>query len=435
MEDSKATIKQMLWQALIFAGIVWTAGETPLTFALELELDAWHLIADGILSVIFIADVILHLKNSPLIRVSSGYSADEHNAGKKYRKSYWFPLDIMASIPFDIIVAILGLGTGFTVLRLLRLFRLIRIIKLFELFGSFELLPRHVRAAYIFFWVSLFVHWIACGWLVLTPAHAGVDRWTEYNIALYWAITTLTTIGYGDITPVSNLGRIYTMIIMITGVGLYGVVIGNFSKMLLEADRHKQAAKEKLSDLNLLMRHYEVPKNLQREVHAFYSHLLNKRISENDHKLISVLPRSLQDDLRVYMSVSLIGLLPLFSRATKDCLRFLATKLEPAVFSPGESIIKAGEEGHEMYIIGHGIVEVTTDEQTVVATLKDGEFFGEIALLQKVTRTANVRAKTYCDLYKLEKEDFLAVIDRFPALASQFKEAVEMRSGIQKKSA
>jgi len=58
------------------------------------------------------------------------------------------------------------------------------------------------------------------------------------------------------------------------------------------------------------------------------------------------------------------------------------------------------------------------DGRTVIASLKDGDFFGEIALLEHRTRSASVRAAVYCDLYRLGKEDFDRATSRFPEFAA-----------------
>jgi voltage-gated potassium channel len=72
-----------------------------------------------------------------------------------------------------------------------------------------------------------------------------------------------------------------------------------------------------------------------------------------------------------------------------------------------------------MFFISRGQCEVIgTDGRTVVATLRGGDFFGEIALLEHRPRSASVRAATYCDLYRLDKESFERVIAKFPEFAA-----------------
>ena len=85
------------------------------------------------------------------------------------------------------------------------------------------------------------------------------------------------------------------------------------------------------------------------------------------------------------------------------------------VYDSGQTIFRQGEPGADMFFISRGHCEVIgPDGRSVVATLREGDFFGEIALLEHRPRTASVRAATYCDLYRLDKESFDRVIERFP---------------------
>jgi voltage-gated potassium channel len=102
-------------------------------------------------------------------------------------------------------------------------------------------------------------------------------------------------------------------------------------------------------------------------------------------------------------------------------LRDVAQALEEKFYAPGQSIINIGDHGEEMFIIGHGSVEVSLADGKTIATLGEGSFFGEVALLQETTRTANVRAQAYCDLFLLKKSDFLRIIKDFPELLSSMK--------------
>jgi voltage-gated potassium channel len=82
-----------------------------------------------------------------------------------------------------------------------------------------------------------------------------------------------------------------------------------------------------------------------------------------------------------------------------------------------------------MYFVSRGELEVVSkDGQTVFSTLTDGDFFGEIALILKQPRTASVRATTYCDLYRLDRELFERVLSHYPEVAAKIQERAEERS-------
>jgi voltage-gated potassium channel len=193
-------------------------------------------------------------------------------------------------------------------------------------------------------------------------------------------------------------------------------------------DKHKEAMREKLHDLSIFMQHYGVPKSLQRQVFHYYGHILNQRISENDTKMIQELPPALRHELEVFMNVKLINGVPLFKNCPSICLKEVASSLEQNFFSPGEFIVRKGEIGAEMFLIGHGEVDVLDDDANVIATLKEGQFFGEIALLKTEKRIADVRAKSYCDLYILTKDNFIPILNRYPILEKNIKSVVLKRS-------
>ncbi len=101
--------------------------------------------------------------------------------------------------------------------------------------------------------------------------------------------------------------------------------------------------------------------------------------------------------------------------------------LNPVVYEAGETIIKQGEMGEEMYFVSRGQVEALDAAGKVLRTLTDGEFFGEISLLLAQPRSASVRAATTCDLFVLHKADFDRALKDHPQFAESLRELVRER--------
>ena len=419
MGSKKLTKAEVIWLGVIFWAVAFTACEAPFSFTFGTSLQDWQVVSDFIISGLFIADLVYHLRQR-----AKEKNKDMTTSGKWQYRALLF-VDVVACIPFDVIAYTTGMSQGIHFFKWLRLFRLIRIIKLFQFVTTLKIIPKFIKIQMILFFAIIAVHIIACLWIMVQPPEPGLDITTAYINGIYWVITTLTTIGYGDITPTTNAAKLFTMAIMITGVVLYGVVIGNVTKMITEAARYKEQANEKFTDLQLFMKHYNIPVRLQTAAFDYYNHLFTKRLSNNDQKIIGELPQALQTELQTYMNMKLIKSVPLFKMCSMACLKEIASALEQKNYSPGQNIINIGEQGNEMFIIAHGITEVILSDGNIVSSLHEGQYFGENALIEETTRIANVRAQNYCDLYKLEKEDFLRIIKTYPELREGIEEGIE----------
>jgi glucose-6-phosphate 1-dehydrogenase len=121
---------------------------------------------------------------------------------------------------------------------------------------------------------------------------------------------------------------------------------------------------------------------------------------------------------------------PLFEGADAVFLASLIMALKPVVFQPGDVVIHKGEIGSEMYLISRGEVDVIDGSGKVIATLGDGSFFGEISLLTSAPRNATIRAKTYCDLFVLDKAEFTRVLRDRPQFLESMLETAQARYNV-----
>jgi ATP-binding cassette subfamily B protein len=100
-------------------------------------------------------------------------------------------------------------------------------------------------------------------------------------------------------------------------------------------------------------------------------------------------------------------------------------------YAPGDTIIRQGDVGDKLYLIDRGQVEVTAQHDAAgeqhLNTLHDGDYFGEIALLLDIPRTASVRALGPVQVLSLSKADFRALVERLPGIAQRLAPTVQGR--------
>jgi MFS family permease len=126
------------------------------------------------------------------------------------------------------------------------------------------------------------------------------------------------------------------------------------------------------------------------------------------------------DELRILASV------PIFSPLPGASLEHLAGRLVPLRLEPGTIIVREGDPGDRFYIVAEGEVEITS-EGAPLTRLEAGGYFGEIALIRDVPRTATVVAKTPVVLYALDREDFLAAVTSHVPSEQAAEEVVSAR--------
>ncbi len=125
-------------------------------------------------------------------------------------------------------------------------------------------------------------------------------------------------------------------------------------------------------------------------------------------------------------ALDLLRGLPLFRPLPGPILEELASKLLVVSSSPGEQVIREGDAGDRFYVIGSGEVDVSAEGRPM-ATLGPGDYFGEIALLRDLPRTATVRAKSEARLYALERDEFLSAVTGHPESAEAADAVVASR--------
>lgn len=327
------------------------------------------------------------------------------------------PLSIFAFLVFDTTV-------GWILLLNLLCARHIRQIKPFlDQYDSLQ--PMTYRLIPLFLSLPLLVHLIACGWIALGSGTAGIDAdpILTYVKAIYWAFTTLTTVGYGDISAKTIPQMLYACGTQVIGVGVFGFILSNVASLLSRSDAAREHHMNNLDKIETFMRNHKIPHDLKARTRNYYHYLWTTKQGYQDTSLIEGLPHKLQSDLFFHINRSIVEKVPFLNKASAEMIEDLMDQLEPRIYVPGERIFRIDEPGDCLYFIQSGQVDIIGRDNQVLIRLSDGAFFGEIALLTDKPRSATAKAVGYCDLFLLHRQAFHHVANAYP----EFKMHLEQR--------
>jgi len=152
----------------------------------------------------------------------------------KYILSFYGLIDLIAILPFY-----LSFGVDLRSLRVLRMFRLFRLIKLVRYSKALSRYQRAMKIANeelaIFFFAAVMLIFLAGAGIYFFENSAQPDVFTSIFSSLWWAVATLTTVGYGDIYPITTGGKLFTFFILMIGLGIVAVPAGILASALSKA--------------------------------------------------------------------------------------------------------------------------------------------------------------------------------------------------------
>jgi voltage-gated potassium channel len=203
----------------------------------------------------------------------------------------------------------------------------------------------------------------------LIERNAQPDKFGTIPDAMWWAIVTLGTIGYGDVVPITTLGRIVAGITIFVGFIMIALPIG----------------------------------------------IVATAFAEQIHRRDFV------------VTWGMVARVPLFAGLKASDIADIMRLLRAQQVEDGAIITRRGEPAHSMYFIAAGNVEIQLKDKRV--RLGAGQFFGEIAVLRRARRSATATAITRVSLLALDAHDMHALMDRQPQIAERIREVARHRIG------
>ncbi|XP_055295975.1 uncharacterized protein LOC129565282 isoform X3 [Sitodiplosis mosellana] len=382
---------------------------------------------DCITDIIFILDIVVQLRTGYLEQGLMVY--DDKKLALHYMRSRKFLFDLAALIPLDLLQ--IRLGTQ-PLLRFPRFLKVYRSVKFYYIVESRTVWPNLWRVVNLIHILLILAHWFGCFYFLLSEVEGFQGDWVypyrpgdyatltrKYLGSLYWSTLTLTTIG--DLpTPETNAEYIFTIVSYLIGVFIFATIVGQVGNVITNRNANRLEFERLLDGAKTYMRHHKVPGGMKRRVLRWYDYSWSRgRIQGGGdiNTALGLLPDKLKTELALHVNLSVLKKVTIFQECQPEFLHDLVLKMKAYIFTPGDSICRKGEVAREMFIIADGILEVLSETGKVLTTMKAGDFFGEIGILNLDglnKRTADVRSVGYSELFSLSREDVLAAMKDYP---------------------
>uniref|UniRef100_A0AAX7T982 Potassium voltage-gated channel, subfamily H (eag-related), member 5b n=1 Tax=Astatotilapia calliptera TaxID=8154 RepID=A0AAX7T982_ASTCA len=469
------------WDWVILILTFYTAIMVPYNVSFKTKQNniVW-LVLDSVVDVIFLVDIVLNF-HTTFVGPGGEVISDPKLIRMNYLKT-WFVIDLLSCLPYDIINAFenvdevsLGISTvvrggisslfsSLKVVRLLRLGRVARKLDHYLEYGAAVL----VLLVCVF---GLVAHWLACIWYsigdyeVIDEATNTIkmDSWLyqlaisigspyQYNASgsgeweggpgkdslyitsLYFTMTSLTTIGFGNIAPTTDGEKIFSVAMMMVGSLLYATIFGNVTTIFQQMYANTNRYHEMLNNVRDFLKLYQVPKGLSERVMDYIVSTWSMTKGIDTEKVLSICPKDMRADICVHLNRKVFNEHPAFRLASDGCLRSLAVEFQTTHCAPGDLIFHAGESVDTLCFVVSGSLEVIQDDE-VIAILGKGDVFGDVFWKETTLAhaCANVRALTYCDLHVIKREALLKVLEFYSSFANSFSRNLILTCNLRKR--
>ena len=253
-----------------------------------------------------------------------------------------------------------------------------------------------------------------CNWLVLDNVQDALVE-QQFLRSLHWSVSILTTVGYGDIKPVTTYETVFAIIWIYISACYFFYLFGLIGSYMESANVASNEQEDKMDSINKYMQLKKLPGPLRREIRSYFIMLWELQRGIDEHDILNSLPPSLHESITSHLYEKCILNINLFENCNPDFIRSLIAKLEQQIYLKGDYIVRDGDMGDLMFIINTGRVEIlATDKVTSINSLNEGSFFGEASFFLQLRRTVYVQAVSLCNISQLSKRNFELVAANFP---------------------
>lgn len=447
-------ILKSIWNGIVSILLLYTATIMPLSMAFfESDTqDVWFSI-DIILDCLFFIDIIITF-NSAFYDNCGVLISNRKEITFRYLKS-WFLFDLLSCIPFNLISgaqkhnfnSLIRLARLPRLAKLLRLSRLLKVLKsssqsgfIHKIEDQLDIETSFMRLFQGFMTAIILVHLMACLWFysakfqdfdvntwVVTFGYIDMSIGSLYLRSLYFIMTTLATVGYGDIYPCNDIERILVIAWIIIVMFFMTFNISSMSNMISNIDTKESVLQFKTSLIDDFCRENKLSKQLRIRLKDAlkYSTENNGGSLYNKQELILQLPKKLRFEVALAMHKGFAREIEFFQRYNSTFVSNIIPLLISQRFRKGDVIYKEKDHPDEVYFIVCGRVGYIFFEKAVVFQHAfKGDHFGFFEIFQSAHRMFSTKATMSTEILTLRKNILLNILKQFPNVEQEIKEMI-----------
>jgi len=375
----------------------------------------------------------------------------------------WLFVDALSSLPIDTIfsVATSHKSNKGSFLRLVRIFRFLRFLKMMRLLKlsklSKSISPKVGAYKYIInqlillFGSLLYVgHFFGCFWAYLAYENeygleaswmAGLaagdvdlpdsDNINQYTASVYWAFTTITTVGYGDIKPTTDHEKVYSVFVMLIGAALFSFIVGNVSNLAYRLSVMKQLHKTKRSEINEYIKEQRFGFKLSKSIKKHVQFAFSINMAQLESGLLRFIPCELRKDALLYSYHEVIQLIPVLCSAPRSFTSILLQNMTLQFTEATSFIYAPGEQSKGLYfLIGGSVEEITKCKDAIgkaqlIGIVEKGGYFGHRRVGKGAKEVFGAKALTDCQMLVLDFSKIEKMQLCFPSVAMYLKTCLQ----------
>jgi hyperpolarization activated cyclic nucleotide-gated potassium channel 1 len=452
---------RITWNVVIFSLLLYTATLMPYRIAFEDQVffDGYT-IFEIMMDFVFIGDIFVNL--------FSGYNRNNGELEIRLRKislpylKAWFVLDLLGSFPFSLLqYAIVGgspdsagRANNFTKLarlpRLYKIFNVFRLGKVSRIYRGnayFEKLKDFVsvngrifRLLKLLVSILVCVHFIACFWYfaarlddfpydswIVQGGFADKSLGMKYLASFYWAFTTVSTVGYGDIHANNDTEMMIAIICMMVGAGFYSMVVSSITSLMSSLDDAQLALGSKLIAATSFGKETGLSKQTLYKVRQMIKYNASQGSIDNN-SVFDELPKALKYEVAMSMHKGFASEIAMLIGKDQSFVVSVMTQLRPIRINENEILYKEGSLPDEFYVIMSGRVNLVLPEfNFAYKSFLKGSYIGEFEIIKGIPRANTVQAFGNAEFLVLTKAQFLQLLVDFPNEAVEIKRLADER--------